>query len=130
MAARTRKPAPAKRPPPPPKPPPPKRPESDKVRLNRLLRDQAQLLDDPIDDTMAQRQKLADIRSRIYSVKARMAKRPSEQVAFERIANESGTEARQAAKAAHIDRVMELLRARDQELEVSAALTSLSGRRQ
>lgn len=107
----------------------PKRPETDATRLTRLLREQAQLLDAPIDDTMAQRQKLADIRSRIYSVRARLAKKPGERVAYERIANESGTEARQAAKAAHIDRVMELLRARDDELEVSAGLLSLSRRR-
>ena len=45
------------------------------------------------------------------------------------VAPEAGTEARQAAKAAHIDRVMELIRARDEELEVSAALSSLSRRR-
>lgn len=106
-----------------------KRPVTDKVRLERLQREQAELLDAPIDDSMLQRQRLADIRSRIYTVMARIAKKASEKVAYERIANEAGTEARQSAKNSNIDRVLLLLRQRDEELEIAGAFQALSRRR-
>ncbi len=102
---------------------------SDQARLERLLAEQAKLIDEPIDDSMLQRQKLADIRSRAYSVRARLTKHPTEQVAYERIANEAATEARQAAKASNVDRIMALLSARDRELELAAAFTALGRRR-
>lgn len=103
--------------------------DSDEARLERLLDEQTKLIDEPIDDSMLQRQKLADIRSRVYSLRARLAKRPAEQVAYERIANECATEARQAAKASNVDRILALLGARDQELELAAAFGALARKR-
>lgn len=101
----------------------------DQARLDRLLEEQARLLDEPADDSMSQRQRLADVRSRIYAVMARMAKKTSDRVAYERLATEAATEGRQCAKAASVDALRKLLSQRDQELATAAAFAALKARK-
>lgn len=101
----------------------------DEKRLKRLLDEQARLLDAPLDDTMSQRQRLADVRARIYTVEARMATRVTDRVAYEKLATEATTEARQCAKAASVDALRKLLAQRDQELSTAAAFNALKARK-